>query len=354
VTERQVLVDTKLDFMVPARLESEAWIMPQSYLDLYSRRTITAMGDEAASQQAAAEYLLVSGLINLDGSASFEYFYRQVQTDPLENPPVGTAYCLELHDAEDATLAGYCFDISFGFGDGTTPMTAAPFALSVPFAPTTKQIVLKHGGTTVATRTVSNNAPTVSVSMPGGGVVKTLSWAAADVDGDALSYSVLYSANNKASWYAVATDVTQTVYSLDTSLLPGGTQCYVRILATDGVNTGEGDAGPFIVMGKEPTALINAPADGAAYAPGENVLFEGDGVDLEDGSLADSALTWSSDRDGTLGTGRTLELNNLSAGQHVITLMVMDSTGYTASAHITLYIREPVQALYLPLLLKRR
>jgi hypothetical protein len=137
-------------------------------------------------------------------------------------------------------------------------------------------------------------------------------------------------------------------------LLPGGTQCYVRILASDGVNTGEGDAGPFIVMGKEPTALIDAPADGAAYAPGENVLFEGDGFDPEDGSLPDDSLTWSSDRDGALGRGRTVECNDLSAGEHVITLAVSDSTGYGATAHITLYIRQPLQALYLPVLLKRR
>jgi hypothetical protein len=276
-----------------------------------------------------------------------------VQTDPLENPPAGTAYCLELYDAGDAKLASYCFDVSFDYGDSTIPMTVAPWALSVPFPPTTKQIVLKHGSSTVATRTVSNNAPTVSVSMPGGGVVKAVSWAATDVDGDTLSYSVLYSADNKASWYAVATELTQTAYSLDTSMLPGGMNAFVRILATDGVNTGEGDGGPFIVMGKEPTALINAPADGAAYAPGENVLFEGDGFDPEDGSLPDDALSWSSDRDGALGTGRTLEHNDLSAGEHVITLTVSDSAGYTATAHITLYIRQPARPVYLPVVLKR-
>jgi streptogramin lyase len=352
VAGRQVMVDAKLDFMVPGRLEAEAWVMPQTYLDLYSRRT-GALADLAEPAATAAEYLLVSGLVNLDGSASFDFFYRQEMTDPLDNPPAGTAYCLELYDAGSIKLAGYCFDISFGFGDSTMPMTVAPFALTVPYPPTTKQVVLKHGGITVATRTVSNNTPTVSVSLPSGGVVKTVNWAAQDLDGDTLSYSVLYSADNKSSWYAVATDLTQSTYNLDTAQMPGGLNCYVRILASDGVNTGEGDAGPFAVTGKEPTALINAPADGAAYAPGENVLFAGDGFDPEDGSLPDESLIWSSDRDGALGTGRTVERNDLSAGEHVITLTVSDSTGYTATAHITVYIRQPLQALYLPVVLKR-
>jgi hypothetical protein len=347
------MLDSKLDFMVPGRLESEAWIMPQSYLDLYSRRSPLATGDEAATQQTAAEYLLVSGLINLDGSASFDVFYRQVQTDPLENPPAGTAYCLELYDAGSIKLAGYCFDVSFDYGDSTMPMTVAPFGLTVPFPPTTRQTVLKHGSTPVATRTVSNNTPTVSVALPSGGGVKTINWTAQDLDGDTLSYSVLYSADNKSSWYAVATDLTQTVYSLDTSQLPGGLNAFVRVLASDGVNTGEGDAGPFAVVGKQPTALINAPADGAAYAPGENVLLEGDGFDPEDGSLPDSALSWSSDRDGALGTGRTVERNDLSAGTHIVTLAVSDSNSNLATASVTLYIRQAAQALYLPVILRR-
>ena len=161
---------------------------------------------------------------------------------------------------------------------------------------------------------------------------------------------MLYSADNKQSWFAVATDLTAATYSLDTSTLPGGTNAFVRILASDGVNTGQADAGPFVVAGKEPTALINAPADGAIYAPGQAVLLVGDGFDLEDGSLPDSRLVWTSNRDGFLGTGRTVERVDLSRGMHTITLTVGDSQGNQAAASITLKIGISV---YLPLMLKR-
>lgn len=364
VAAREVREDTRLDFMVPGRLENEAWVAPEIYTYLHDTMSTvyeqSAVAANAVVKAVADEYLLASGLINQDGTASFDVFYRQTQADPLDNPPTGTAYCLELYDAgsTQATalrpLSSTCFDVSYDFGDSTTPMTTAPFALTVPFPPTTRQIVLKHGATVIATRTVSSNGPVVSVSLSGGGMVKTVNWTANDLDGDTLSYSVLYSNDNKQSWFAVATDLASAeatiTYGLDTSTLPGGTNAFVRILASDGVNTGQADAGPFVVNGKEPTALISAPVDGSTFAPGENVLLVGDGFDLEDGSLPDSRLIWSSDRDGVLGIGRTVERNDLSAGTHHVTLTVGDSAGNQATATSTLTIRRP--ATYLPLILR--
>jgi hypothetical protein len=183
-------------------------------------------------------------------------------------------------------------------------------------------------------------------------VVKTVNWTANDTDGDTLSYSVLYSNDNKQSWFAVATELTATTYSLDTSTFPGGTSAFVRILASDGVNTGQADAGPFAVTGKEPTALIDSPADGATYAPDQTVMLVGDGFDLEDGSLADSSLTWTSDLNGPLGSGRTLERSNLREGKHTITLTVRDSQGNQATDSIVLNIRRPRLTVYLPMIVR--
>lgn len=352
VAAREVRADTRLDFMVPGRLENEAWVAPGVYTYLHESM-VTTMAQESpfgGAEATAAEYLLASGLINQDGTANFDVFYRQTQADPLDNPPAGTAYCLELYDAGSTKLSGTCFDISFGFGDSATPMTTAPFALTVPFPPTARQVMLKHGSTIVAARWISNNTPTINVALPAGGTVKTVTWTAADLDGDALSYSVLYSADDKGSWYAVATDLTATTYSLDTAQLPGGTAAYVRILASDGVNTGQADAGPFVVAGKAPTALINAPADGAAYAPGQTVLLIGDGFDPEDGSLPESRFIWTSDRDGMLGTGRTVERADLSVGTHTLTLTVGDSQGNQATASVTLKVRRP--GVYLPVIVR--
>ena len=126
----------------------------------------------------------------------------------------------------------------------------------------------------------------------------------------------------------------------------------MRILASDGVNTGEGDAGPFVVAGNFPTALIEFPSDQASFVIGENVLLSGDGVDLEDGSLPETALSWTSSLDGALGTGSWLERSDLRLGTHLITLTVRDSAGNQSSASVTIYIRQP-HAIYLPLMQRR-
>ena len=71
----------------------------------------------------------------------------------------------------------------------------------------------------------------------------------------------------------------------------------------------------------------------------------GDGFDLEDGSLPDGSLAWTSDLDGPLGSGRTLERNDLSEGKHLITLDVTDSQGKHATASITLNIGSGLRCI---------
>ena len=188
----------------------------------------------------------------------------------------------------------------------------------------------------MATRTVSNNAPTVSVSLPGGGVVKTINWTANDLDGDTLSYSVLYSADNKQSWFAVATDLNATTYSLDTSTLPGGTNAFVRILASDGVNTGQADAGPFVVTGKDADRADQlAGRWGNLRAGPDRAAWWAMASTWRMARCPKAVSIWTSDRDGVLGAGRTLERSDLSEGTHTITLTAGDSQGNQATASIT-------------------
>jgi hypothetical protein len=92
-----------------------------------------------------------------------------------------------------------------------------------------------------------------------------------------------------------------------------------------------------------PTAQILSPANGAGFGAGALITFEGQGIDPEDGALTGSALTWSSDRDGPIGTGNTIDVvlsgpsgNELRA--HTITLTVTDSDGRESTHSITVSI----------------
>ena len=94
-----------------------------------------------------------------------------------------------------------------------------------------------------------------------------------------------------------------------------------------------------------PSAQILGPPPGTFVGPGTMLAFQGVGTDPEDGTLPGTSLQWSSDIDGTLGTGNTLQrvlsgpitpCNPESVG-HTITLRVTDSDG---QAGVTAFIRE--------------
>ena len=82
-----------------------------------------------------------------------------------------------------------------------------------------------------------------------------------------------------------------------------------------------------------PTAVISSPANGATYASGATVSFSGSANDVEDGGLSGS-LSWTSDINGSIGSGGSFSTAALSDGSHTITATITDSGGAGDSASI--------------------
>jgi subtilisin family serine protease len=93
-----------------------------------------------------------------------------------------------------------------------------------------------------------------------------------------------------------------------------------------------------------PIASITSPSNGASAVQGASVSFAGTGSDPEDGALSGSSLTWTSSRDGQIGTGTSFAKSNLSVGSHVITLTARDAQGLTGSAARSITIMAPPPA----------
>lgn len=84
-----------------------------------------------------------------------------------------------------------------------------------------------------------------------------------------------------------------------------------------------------------PVVTITAPANGSSSSQGAAVNFSGSAIDNEDGNISGS-LSWTSSRDGVIGSGASFSTTSLSVGTHSITASVTDSASHNASASISM------------------
>jgi len=89
-----------------------------------------------------------------------------------------------------------------------------------------------------------------------------------------------------------------------------------------------------------PEVTINSPGDGVTLDFGSEVLFEGEAIDEEDGSLDGESLVWESSIDGVIGTGRQFVRSDLSPGQHEIKLTATDSDGKRGWAMVDILLNQ--------------
>jgi hypothetical protein len=353
-----------LDFMVPERLESEAWISPINYeylVDKICSGAAAAVAETTVQSAVTEDTLLVSGIINnaIPASSSLDplYHFTTVTTDTL---PDGSQYCINLKNAANTLLSQYCFNQDFS-GDSGTPMDAVPFGMVVPYPTGLNRVELVKTGYILATQIASINPPSISVTFPNAAGLtlsepQDITWTGTDADGGTLTYNILYSRDNGATWVGIGSGITGSSYNLDFSGLPGttGASGKIKVMVSDGFNSAEDISdNPFSIGNKAPEAAIISPPSGAEFTTGPQVVLEGAGMDLEDGSLGDSALSWVSSLDGALGASQLLEVT-LSPGVHTITLTATDSGGLSgvASIQITVVQPAPLNYLFLPIIMR--
>ncbi|WP_224362308.1 PKD domain-containing protein [Hyalangium versicolor] len=85
---------------------------------------------------------------------------------------------------------------------------------------------------------------------------------------------------------------------------------------------------------QKPVVTLTQPTEGARFFTNQTLTLQGSATDAEDGTLGDSALAWTSSKDGSLGKGRQVTGVLLSAGVHTLTLTATDSLGATTSASV--------------------
>jgi hypothetical protein len=199
---------------------------------------------------------------------------------------------------------------------------------------------------------LSPNAPVLSITSPSspilGDNLLTLSWDASDADGDALQYYVRFSPNGGERMLPIVSSLSLTSVDVDLSTLPRMVpgKAYFEILASDGLNTTTvrtqalSWASSFDAAGGlDPHVNVMTPDSGKSFPQGATVILHAGAWDIDEHDMLDGAdVTWTSDVDGPIGTGRHTFNAGLSLGTHNITVTGTDVSGAISSDVTTITI----------------
>jgi len=292
-----------------------SWICSEDYIDLFN-----ALKDPPNTQS-----LFVNGWVHMNGSVSLTNCYLLSEssiTDPFSQGD----YTIEIISTTDEVL----YTDTFGKqGDEDDP-----FSFSIPWYDTASTVYIKKEGRTYAELTPSMHQPQVTILQPTGGRIDseefTVAWQGSDADNDQLSYTVFYSHDGE-NWEIINSETTNTSVEVDTTYLPGGDACQIKVMVTDGFHIDMAETSVFSIIRKKPVCIILNDNDSS---------FSGIGYDLEDGPLENTDLTWYSDIQGFIGSGDQLPDETLDEGMHQITLKATDSNGNTAEDTTTITIKS--------------
>lgn len=332
---------------------SSTWQSDYSYRKIWNViQAAGAGGGKGAGMTPLPPQVTVPGLqsvlvVRAVASPSLEILGLRLKTVRMDRSfrwvqPQGR-YQLKLLDARDRLLAQYPLRAdTWSDAQGHLALSA-----SVPLPPLARRLTIGVTGSNrvLASQSLSAAPPAVTVQALSGGpsfaanAVIPLRWAGTASDGDRLHYDVLYSSDSGATWKALATDLPDAHFDIDAALL-GGTRTALagrlRVVVSDGVNTGRGDSAPFSLAGKPPLMALAAPTAGLARSYGQPVTLLARVSDLQDDKLPETQIVWSSSRDGRLGTGRRLTPTRLSPGAHVISVQATNSLGLSSSRSVAL------------------
>ncbi len=187
----------------------------------------------------------------------------------------------------------------------------------------------QDGTATVEVTVTANAAPGVTITSPSqdttvsAGEVVTLSAAANDPEEGDLSSAIAWSSSLDGSLGTGA--------SVQAASLSVGSHT-ITATVTDGAGQdGSATVVVDVVQNESPQVTIDAPSQDTTIAAGDAVTLAATAADAEDGDLSGS-IVWTSDRDGSLGSGASVVATSLSTGTHTITASVTDSRGATATA----------------------
>jgi hypothetical protein len=309
-------------------------------------------GITKAKAPATNGYLTVSGVYDVASKQMHELQVEQMPTvsaNALANPepvpelrgslPSLTIAQINATGKEIAIMQTIAWAAD---GDPSVMM----FLQTIPLAAGTRGVRIRHNKAVLAERRLTPHRPTVLLVTPNSGVLapnQEVRWNAIDLDGDALSFNLLYSPDAGKTWRPLAIGLRERSARLpEAGGLPGSRSAVLRVEVNDGFHTTFDDSNKALTAPTSPPVPTISQRDGLYVDIGRTLILDGTISDIDEGFVdKPNFFRWSSDRDGSLGTGPELYTRTLSRGAHEITLQVRDSEGKAAKTYIRVYVGVP-------------
>jgi hypothetical protein len=277
-----------------------------------------------------ADSFYISGRVYSNGDGEFTQILRQPGIADAEG--MTGDYVVQVKDCGDGTLAENSFPVSFTGPEGEL-MEFVSFSFILPAPAQSCSIQLYLNDQLLAEQIISANAPSVVVTMPNGGELwdgqETVTWTANDPDGDSLLFTVLYSGDNGLTWRVLDSQVESAEFPVDTQGFNGTDSALIRVLATDGGNTGSDDSDDvFSVADPGLNLEIISPSHRAEYNTTQTIELLGRARRPSGEPWPDQQLLWST-TGGIAGQGPKLSIR-LGEGVHPVSLIAMEGLAIVA------------------------
>ena len=315
---------------------------------------LAAVGCSSSSEGRAAYSGAGKPLVDvIAGSANFSAVkdgklpvdLYPIYTRPQSMEPSGRGdHVLELRGSRGAVVDSIPFYAPRLHADPTGETLPAYFAIEVPHKPDFTSFAIMKDGQELFVQQRSPKAPAISLSGVTAGQVFSngdyinLFYPGKDADGDMLTYQVYHSADGGSSYVRLGDATRVAAQAVVAERLRISGLARLAVAVSDGTRSAFAETPVFGVGGRAPEVSIKTPA-GQRFAA-ERFQLDAIGYDQDEGLLDFDAYSWHSSLDGDLGTGSYIWVatEDLTEGEHVITVTASDRAGLTATDAITIVV----------------
>jgi len=344
------------EYMGSGGKQAQFWTTQDAWDHLFDKFSPEAQASGKITLAEPARFIQAFGLIHENAtSASDVTLDAWWAYEDTVAPTTSTGkYMIVALNAAGARIASQqirpVFDPVGPKGLPSTHLTIAPFSEEIRFPEGTVKFQILNADKVVREIPVTANTPVVTnVGSQLSGLIdgtRTITWTATDMDGDRLSYEVEYNGditNPESDWEVLTRDLTEARLIIDFGDLPGGDHARIRVTANDGINADDGESTEFRVAPKAPELFIDFPLPGAVFAPGKEITFDAEAVDIQDDDIDTSEMEWRSNISGLLGKGSPLKVSNLATGTHTISVSATNYLGIRGSRSIQITVGKPTR-----------